>query len=381
MDQYKKYKKKISGKLSITKQLPYNIPYAEIVHNFPGYLRHLKMIENKKLFYDPQASMRKKIDGIFGENFYDTKVLKSSAPIPAKSTKYNPADKWPDVDDKLWTVNAGYVWVGPIKRIILPFEENKVRNNTSALKQNINPYWDDISDQERIPESEQIPLNKKELVIYGSANSRNVGNMKASAMKKHRGQRFGREQMAASSVSLPNWNAARLNMAKKILAGRNVHLSRTEIIMGCMKAYLPKLRLESGSRSIRDNHTHRSKEYLGPLGDGNLRRTRLQNERGTYKYKKISIYCDFDDWDRLQQRCYHARISLSHAADIALRLYLRAFVEQLLLSGVQKDRMKNKLLNFGKYQRKVMHKKVHQLEIRYFFDSGPKNPYKQRRSG
>lgn len=487
-------------------RLPYKIPYAHILHHFPGYLRHLKWREKFKDDYEPQNSLRNTINKIFGEHFYETKIEKKSKETvlaeqkeKEKNKRYNPADKWPDINEFSTIEKDGRIG---IRRLIFPFEENKVRTQDKRFKQNVNPDWIDIFDHERIsneknktykedihdiksedmqkssedfsqsqhlnPDQRESIIsnqNSNRLVIPPSPNSRNVGNMKKKAMKKHIRQRFdissankqykkerSQSVMVASSLSLPNWNAARLDTAKKILAGRKVYLSRTEIILGCMKAYFPKLRvynqagLPSGlppdqpkmraskanlyddidihqdkDKNIRfaefrnpnqkaqgfnhESSQHNKEEFefdkptkvfnpvkfISPNQSTNqaidfeaqLRRTRRQNDRGKYNYKKVSTYCDFEDWDRLQQRCAHARISLSHAVDIALRLYLRGFVEQMLLAGDEMDRKINALLDFGKYQKTVLFDRPQRLEIVYSFDSrskdGPDNPGRLRK--
>lgn len=352
--------------------------YKNIVHHFPGYLQ----------------------------------LLKSKPLDPNKKNSYNPAHIWPEVAEHSRIIKNGHSF---IQRVILPFQENKVRNMGNLFHQNVNPNWADLTKEELIPRKNKNHNDEtgKKLIIPPSPNSRNVGNMKRVAIKKHNLQRssdvrlvsssnshlydenplynpstenFLETPMAQSSVTIPNWNATRLNRAQEILANHRVHLSRTEIIVGCMKAYIPKLRLSTYNCTdytgcdVNSGKFKQSQwnKFVGPFGDGNIRRLRKQNDRKKYKFKKISIYCEYDVWDVLQQRCYHARLSLSHAVDIALRLYLRAFVEQMLLSGIQMDRKIKSLLDLGKYQKMVIHKKAHRLEIRYIFDSKEKTGKKRK---
>lgn len=219
---------------------------------------------------------------------------------------------------------------------------------------------------------------KKTIHELPAANICHIKNMKKVAIEKHGRLRLQEKKMAYSSVTLPGWNVARLEKARKILAAHSMKLSHTEIILGCMKAYMPKLRL-NGIHSVFPKGQSQQK-WIGPKNDEIPKRTRMQNESKRNAYKKVSTYCDIDDWDVLQQTCYNARICMSHAADIALRLYLRAFVAQMLLSGSQSISMKKKLLNLGKYQKSIYYNTVNMLEIRYFFDSRPPKPFRGRQA-
>lgn len=179
-----------------------------------------------------------------------------------------------------------------------------------------------------------------------------LGNMKKKAMEKHTMQRlYSSQNKAQSSVCLPNWNAARVNMAHKILKRKNISLSKTQILLACAKAYLPKLRIND-RKDVR-------------------LRTRQKNEN-RYSYKKISTYCSFNTWDHLFQECLHNKISISHVLDIAVRLYLRVVLQQLLIAGSkQAAKRSTELLNLGKYQKIILNEEPKELKLLYFIKKPP----------
>lgn len=174
------------------------------------------------------------------------------------------------------------------------------------------------------------------------------GNIKAKAMQKHFKQRFentAKESIAASSITLPNWNAARVNAARKMLVKRNINISKTQILLACVKAYLPKLRV--------------------PNKNEPRHRTRRKND-GKYSYTKISTYCDFNVWDHLFQKCLHNKISISHVLDISVRLYLRSVLQSFFSKKVAP-----KLFHIGKYQKIIIIDKPTELKLLYIVHKPP----------
>ena len=115
----------------------------------------------------------------------------------------------------------------------------------------------------------------------------------------------------SSSISLPLFSLARLRHATRLMeAARSAnHLggpySEQEVLAACLVMLLTRLR-RSRSSSV-------------------FPRNRLYNDK-KYSYGKVSTWLDADLWRALQQRALELRTSLSHLADIALRLYLRRVV-------------------------------------------------------
>lgn len=178
-------------------------------------------------------------------------------------------------------------------------------------------------------------------------------NMRFKAMEKHRMQRFEKTsaEIAESSVTLPNWNAARVRAAQSLLKNKHISVSKTEILLFCVRAYLPKLRLVNNPDLVK--------------------RTRRKNE-SRYGYRKISTYCKFNVWDHLFQKCLHNKISISQVFDIAVRLYLRGVLQQLLMA--KKDKVAEKIkkfINLGKYQKFLLQDNPKELKLLYFISRPP----------
>lgn len=106
-----------------------------------------------------------------------------------------------------------------------------------------------------------------------------------------------------SSITLPNWQAARLKHATKRLEKAGINAPQTTIL---------------------SNVIH--------LAQRKVRRLQCQTERTKrrntkeYTYKKISLQWRSEDYNTLHARADHAKISASYIIDLALRLYLRAAV-------------------------------------------------------
>lgn len=182
---------------------------------------------------------------------------------------------------------------------------------------------------------------------------KNIGNMRIRAMGKHFEQKFetGKVTVAASSVSLPNWNASRLKAAQKVLSSKGINVSKTHILIACIRAYLPKL-------------------YI-PYKNEPKRCTRRKNE-SRYAYEKISTYCDFLTWDHLFQKCLHNKISISHVMDIAVRLYLRGVLWKLMFGKKLKIPNKFKeIFRLGKYQKIILKDDPKQLKLLYLMKKPP----------
>ena len=150
-----------------------------------------------------------------------------------------------------------------------------------------------------------------------SGNSSNYLNLRRFAKSKYQLlHRLPERVMGAnSSVSLPNWNAARLNKAIQKFTDLGIRISRTDIITAVLKIYLIQLRKH----------------------DSRIDRIRRKNDE-LRTYVKISTYCRNDEWEQLQMRIYQSKITLSHALDIALRLYLKTVENRLLKPARKHDK-------------------------------------------
>lgn len=166
---------------------------------------------------------------------------------------------------------------------------------------------------------------------------------------------------SSSSVSLPVWNIARLNNTLNRLSDAGYSMSRTDLMIAVLKLYLVKLRKH---------------EQL-------IDRNRKKNTDNV-KYVKVSTYCHNYQWERLQAQTAATRICLSHALDIAIRIYLKAVEGRLLRPALNhlktgwnsvssnniffrslQKRTLECLLNLGKYQ-KILAKQGKLGQFLYF---------------
>lgn len=192
------------------------------------------------------------------------------------------------------------------------------------------------------------------------------GNHKcrAIALSRHKQNKYGKlvEFQAYSSVSLPNWNVCRLNEALNVLKNSGFQISKTDLIIGCIKAYLPKCNLKMPSN-----------ELASPI---QVLRTRKQNQRNTYTYSKISTYCSTHEWDALHLKSFYLKVSFSQMVDIALRLYLRGVVAQLLEAKKPIGQFR-RILSIGKYQKDVLTDNPRTLCVQYFLTHTSQYPRKR----
>ena len=207
----------------------------------------------------------------------------------------------------------------------------------------------------RKPEQAGVSTNKK--------NLRHIAVTKFEIYHKS----IVRTSGSNSSVSLPIWNAARLNSTLKTLQSLGLKLSRTDLFLAVMRVYL------------------RNIQYQNPMID----RIRRKNN-DLVRYIKISTYCRNTEWESMHAQTSSARICLSHALDTALRLYLRVIEKRLIEPAINhsktgwqsipatnsfllafRHRTLEILTDLGKYQKRVFKTRKHIHYLRYIFEHRP----------
>ena len=141
-------------------------------------------------------------------------------------------------------------------------------------------------------------------------HSSHYKNLMLSARFKHSQNHHFRESknMANSSVSLPNWNCARLQAAVQLLKKNNIKICVSDLLVSVLNVYSCKMQIP---------------DYF-------FQNVKCQNQDRYYRFVKTSVYTSTENWERLHLIALHSKVCLSHALDIALRLYLKAVVQRLL---------------------------------------------------
>lgn len=106
-----------------------------------------------------------------------------------------------------------------------------------------------------------------------------------------------------SSITLPNWQAARLKNATERLQAFGISAPQTTLLSSVIRL---------AQRKVRRMQCQ-------------IQRTKRRNTK-EYTYKKISLQWPSEDYNILHARADHAKISASFIIDLALRLYLQAAV-------------------------------------------------------
>ncbi|RME93776.1 MAG: hypothetical protein D6767_00330 [Candidatus Hydrogenedentota bacterium] len=154
--------------------------------------------------------------------------------------------------------------------------------------------------------------------------------------------------MSKSSMTLPNFTAGRLKHYTIKLRKAGIAVNETELILACIFRLLPKLK--ANSRTHEANHQYNDKRY---------------------SYATVYTYCKQKLWNYIQTKSRNLKISASHLADIALRMYLELLVHKLLLTQGGKPtegwymHLRGFLLehSYGKY---IDSDRPKTLEVRYF---------------
>lgn len=166
--------------------------------------------------------------------------------------------------------------------------------------------------------------NSDKIEVTAAAKRHNYTAAKEKIKEMRR--RLPKSNGAYSSVSLPVFTLARLRRAvqKHALQHKNSALagimragSHGKVVAACLVMLLSKLKCKN------------STFLMGPRG-------RMYNDE-KYSYKKVSVYLDRELWQALQARAVQLESSLSHLADIALRLYLRQVLEKLLQKWIDRS--------------------------------------------
>ena len=162
---------------------------------------------------------------------------------------------------------------------------------------------------------------------------------KAKIQHKQNHEGFKHQFAASSSISLPIWNAARFLAVHRKLQARNIKISRTDLLKAVMKIYIPKMKNDNPNM----NRLRKKNDYL-------------------CKFVKISTYESLDDWDFLQLHALNVKICLSHAFDIALRLFLRQVEKRIMLPVTGKFRARwNQAKDSNVFLQSIRNRTVGQL--------------------